>query len=102
MICIIIRRAKTGRGRQPRGFVKWHLATYVQACPSISHSLTFIRDYSSKDRCLVEVEHVFECSKNNTMENAFYEHNMTFAKEREGFPSRTGDGERCGSGGEHT
>ena len=34
-----------------------------QACPSIGQSLTFIRDYSSKDRCLVQVEQVFRCTK---------------------------------------
>ena len=36
-----------------------------QACPSIGKSLTFIRDYSSKepDRCLVQVEQVFMCTK---------------------------------------
>ena len=38
--------------------------------PSVGQSLAFIRDYSSKDRCLVE--HVFVRSKNNRMENAFY------------------------------
>ena len=47
----------------------------------LGQPLTFIRDYSSKDK--VPEGHVFVCSKSSFMENAFYPlMNITFAKER--------------------
>src|SRR5260221_1748161 len=57
-----------------------------RACRLVNHPRLFVTTVAKK--CFVE--HMFVCSKNNPLKNAFYLlMNINFAKEREGFRSLT-------------